>query len=333
VIFPGHGALSMPVPRQPNAACSSCGKPVYRSHSSRPEITCHECRRNNQSAVSAICKGCGRGFRPRPNGHSSTGWTRHCSLICANKTKKPTRRSLLTPAQRRAREKTRALARSRKRRLLLGAAAWDGVTDQEIFERDKWMCRIDKCLFGSRRINPKRKYPDPRSASVDHILPVVHGGDDTQFNKRASHLRCNLARQAGRPGEQLPLGLSVLSPGERRRRKPARKPQRTRPCLTCGEPVTGKCRLHDPVRYANCNRCNAPMIKRGPARICQACKTKPCVVPGCGRPVFFAATDWCAPHHHRRTRYGDVMADIPIADDRATRVRVNQIVAGQSVAA
>jgi 5-methylcytosine-specific restriction endonuclease McrA len=36
----------------------------------------------------------------------------------------------------------------------------------------------------------------PDADSVDHVVPRVHGGDDTDANLRAAHLRCNSSRGA-----------------------------------------------------------------------------------------------------------------------------------------
>jgi 5-methylcytosine-specific restriction endonuclease McrA len=81
---------------------------------------------------------------------------------------------------------------------------WDGITDQEILERDRWMCWLCK-----RRIGKTFRYPHPRSASIDHIVPLSRDGDDTAFNKRAAHLGCNMARGNGRRGEQMTLNFGA----------------------------------------------------------------------------------------------------------------------------
>ena len=87
--------------------------------------------------------------------------------------------------------RTRDLAKARARRLR-HAQTWDGITDEEILERDGWRCQIPGCK--RRPIRKDLKYPHLRSKSVDHIVPLSHGGDDTAENKRAAHLGCNMAR-------------------------------------------------------------------------------------------------------------------------------------------
>lgn len=84
----------------------------------------------------------------------------------------------------------------RSRRL---AAFRAPVDRQEIFERDRWVCQL--C---GMRIPNSALYPDPLSASLDHILPLAEGGTHEPSNCQASHLRCNLAK--GRRGvDQLRL--------------------------------------------------------------------------------------------------------------------------------
>jgi 5-methylcytosine-specific restriction endonuclease McrA len=67
----------------------------------------------------------------------------------------------------------------------------DGVTAQQVFDRDGWTCMIPGC---GQPIQPGLEWPDPMSVSVDHIIPRSLGGDDTAENRRAAHLVCNVRR-------------------------------------------------------------------------------------------------------------------------------------------
>jgi 5-methylcytosine-specific restriction endonuclease McrA len=80
------------------------------------------------------------------------------------------------------------------------AETYDGVTDAEILERDRWRCGI--C---GKRIGKSFRYPHPRSKSIDHVIPLSEGGDDTAANKRAAHLDCNRRRMNRGGGEQLAM--------------------------------------------------------------------------------------------------------------------------------
>lgn len=85
--------------------------------------------------------------------------------------------------------------RARKR-----SAFVEDVEPIAVFERDKWICGICGELI------PKRaKWPDMRSASVDHIVPLSCGGKHDMRNVQASHLGCNSVKQNRGSGEQLAL--------------------------------------------------------------------------------------------------------------------------------
>lgn len=85
--------------------------------------------------------------------------------------------------------------RARKR-----SAFVENVEPLAVFERDKWTCGI--C---GERIPKRAKWPDMRSASVDHIVPLAGGGKHEMRNVQASHLGCNSVKQHRGSGEQLAL--------------------------------------------------------------------------------------------------------------------------------
>lgn len=130
---------------------------------------------------------------PKQYGRPDQRW---CSKSCAqawrNGVRPPYQREL-NPVMPRKLQMSRI--RSQRKR-----ETWDGVTDAQILERDRWMCGI--C---HKRIGKTFKYPHPRSASIDHIVPLSQGGDHTAANKRAAHLGCNCGRMNRGGGEQLAL--------------------------------------------------------------------------------------------------------------------------------
>lgn len=73
-------------------------------------------------------------------------------------------------------------------------------------ERDGWRCGI--C---SRRVDRRRIYPDPMSPSLDHIIPLSHGGPHSYTNTRIAHLSCNVSRGNRGGGEQLALLSAVIT--------------------------------------------------------------------------------------------------------------------------
>ncbi len=62
--------------------------------------------------------------------------------------------------------------------------------DNEIFDRDGWICQICR-----KRVGKALKYPHPRSASLDHIVSLSKGGDHTRINVQLAHLVCNTKKR------------------------------------------------------------------------------------------------------------------------------------------
>lgn len=61
-----------------------------------------------------------------------------------------------------------------------------------VLARDNWTCAI--CGL---KLDLNARWIDDQSATLDHIIPVVEGGDDDPDNLRAAHRWCNQARQRG----------------------------------------------------------------------------------------------------------------------------------------
>lgn len=64
----------------------------------------------------------------------------------------------------------------------------------DVFERDAWTCWL--CGL---TIPPDLIVPHPRAATVDHVTPRHHGGDDSMENLAAAHFICNVRRGVGDP--------------------------------------------------------------------------------------------------------------------------------------
>lgn len=85
--------------------------------------------------------------------------------------------------------RAKVIASNLRRRRLLAEARQEHYIREDIFERDNWTCQL--CY---EPIDPDLRYPDREAASVDHIVPVSLGGDDTTDNVQASHLACNAGK-------------------------------------------------------------------------------------------------------------------------------------------
>lgn len=62
---------------------------------------------------------------------------------------------------------------------------------RDITTRDGWGCSI--CGDG---VDRTLVYPDPLCASVDHVVPLSRGGEDTLANVALAHLVCNQRKGA-----------------------------------------------------------------------------------------------------------------------------------------
>jgi hypothetical protein len=267
---------------------------------------------------------CGASYVPAPRTKGRPP-QRFCSKSCATSWRNAAGliRKTLTLEQR----KTRDLAKARTRRMLLNAVPWDGVTDAEIMERDRWKCGLCK-----QPVSRAYAYPDLRSPSVDHVLPLSLGGDDTQWNKQAAHLGCNMAKGADTTAQQMPLPFGadlVSAPRYFRPRTPAV------PCAVCGMAHSRKRTLHCPLRW--CQACGGVIASaRANSVLCPGCRSQRaadaaertliaaarngCAADCCTRDV--QAHGMCAPHLFRFQRYGDMFADIPVATSMQERIAV-----------
>lgn len=86
-----------------------------------------------------------------------------------------------------------------KRRAAIQGGDHEPYDPADIFQRDRWRCQL--C---HRKLSAK-PYPHPKSATIDHIVPLSQGGDDKPANVQAAHLECNLSKGVKPQGEQLRL--------------------------------------------------------------------------------------------------------------------------------
>lgn len=82
-------------------------------------------------------------------------------------------------------------ARARARQAITRGVDAERFEHEEIFERDGWRCGI--C---GDPIDPALAFPDPGSASLDHVIPIALGGPHLRANTQAAHLSCNRAKGA-----------------------------------------------------------------------------------------------------------------------------------------
>ena len=129
------------------------------------------------------CPSCGTPFRPqrRSGGRPDT---RTCSKQCG-----VTVNGRVVNAVGR---KATWQASNRRRRAMLRGRESDRYTTDQIAGRDGYRCALCK-----RKVDMSKQFPDPRSPSIDHVLPLSLGGDDTRANVQLAHLGCNAGKGAG----------------------------------------------------------------------------------------------------------------------------------------
>jgi hypothetical protein len=160
----------------------------------RPSI-CQVCRAAiRQQAIKTGKLTCSRCGREMPAQFDKHGWLKGSTCTTCEYKANPKKRR-------------RDNIESRKRRDAR-YATWDGVTDREILDGDWWECQMPRCLNPEGRVITGVSWPDPWSASIDHILPLSLGGTDTASNKRAAHLRCNIS--AGNRAGQSPVAVLLV---------------------------------------------------------------------------------------------------------------------------
>ncbi|MGB3707611.1 HNH endonuclease [Gordonia sp. (in: high G+C Gram-positive bacteria)] len=78
-----------------------------------------------------------------------------------------------------------------RRRAAQYGVKFEPIDRVQVFQRDGWICS----LCGDP-VDPELAYPDPRSASIDHTIPISRGGDHVLANVTCSHLDCNIRKGA-----------------------------------------------------------------------------------------------------------------------------------------
>lgn len=149
-----------------NHTCQRCGA-AWRGRR-KNGLYCPGCRATAQSRPIAFCIVCGDNFK-----QYFPGW-RCCSRACSRKNDQKSRNLYHRELNRHHREVKKAGER---------------FSPFEIFDRDGWTCQI--C---GKAVDRNAKAPNPKSATIDHIIPVSKGGEHSRRNVQCAHLSCNSRR-------------------------------------------------------------------------------------------------------------------------------------------
>jgi 5-methylcytosine-specific restriction endonuclease McrA len=99
-----------------------------------------------------------------------------------------------TPARRKLsqrRQRASASRASHARRVRRPNATVESFDPHEVYNRDQWACGL--C---GEPVNPETRYPDPMCPSLDHVIPLVAGGDHSRANTQLAHWYCNVRKGA-----------------------------------------------------------------------------------------------------------------------------------------
>lgn len=173
-------------PKKVDAKCQACGDAFLTARGAAYcGDTCAR-RAKNGWTKTAACSECGVEF---------TRKSRSTSPCCSDECRTERLRRLIR-AKNEERKKTveyhekRRLAQQRRRARQRSLPTEDFSFD-EIASRDGWRCGL--C---NDPVDRALRYPDPKSPSLDHVIPLAKGGGHTRGNAQLAHLRCNIAKGA-----------------------------------------------------------------------------------------------------------------------------------------
>jgi hypothetical protein len=189
--------------------CAQCGVEfMARTHPKKPNLCCSiRCgqlhRRRYRRTIP--CPRCGAEFWPWKSGKHPR---KYCSRKCIATPKRPnpghpclwceaaTTRPKFCSAQC-AKRATCARKHMRRRGM---RRRQEIIPLPEIYARDRGICGL--C---HRKVNGRFIAPDPRSATLDHIVPLKAGGQHVRANVQLAHYACNSAKGTRACGSQLRL--------------------------------------------------------------------------------------------------------------------------------
>jgi 5-methylcytosine-specific restriction endonuclease McrA len=121
-------------------------------------------------------------------------------MECGNRGKRKAPARGLSPE---ARERQRLYwqEKNRRRRALKRGGASEPYSTAEIAVRDDFLCGL--C---GESVPMTVKVPEPLAPTIDHIVPVSKGGDDTRSNVQLAHFLCNSIK-----GNREPIAADAMA--------------------------------------------------------------------------------------------------------------------------
>jgi HNH endonuclease len=165
--------------------CVNCGAVFFgRRHRTR----CDACR--GRIVVAHVCLGCGCSFRAERG-------RKFCSDACRDVAfsgvcefcSSPFVRSYKGSRSRFCSGACRHRVLDRRRRAALAAVFVEDVSLAVLIRRDRSRCGLCRSL-----VDAALSWPNPGSASMDHVIPIGLGGEHSYANTQLAHLFCNLSK-------------------------------------------------------------------------------------------------------------------------------------------
>lgn len=168
---------------KPTPTCFRCGKETsFYKTSGKPKRYCsHECvvARRPKPHIPITCPWCKQDFVQNIRSQ------KYCCTACRQKDRNEKNRSIGS-------SKVAAMLRGRThaRRCAKFSRKYEIVDPMDVHTRDGWVCQI--CMAP---VCKDSVFPDPLSATVDHIVPLSRGGDHVMNNLQTAHWMCNSAKR------------------------------------------------------------------------------------------------------------------------------------------
>jgi hypothetical protein len=156
-----------PLPR----LCLECDAPISNS---RARLCSDLCKQGRKLRMDREYNATRPGRRPRPPGCES------CGGPCP-----PSPRKKCDGCVHKA-ERRRLPPRLRRRRALKLGVPSEPYTLAEIAQRDRYRCGLCR-----KRVAMTQAVPHPKAPTIDHVVPMADGGDDTRANVQLAHFLCN----------------------------------------------------------------------------------------------------------------------------------------------
>ena len=214
-------------PHRLKGICSDCGQPRRKDggrckpcSNKRPRrrtlVLCLRCDqphwpwRNRVRHALKFCSGARCVEMGRERKYRRAGWKGPARRVAAGLQRVPRDqrtclRCLMSFTPRSARQTCCSTAcrwryESARRKLRLRGLSPEPISVIVLHRRDGGRCSLCR-----RHVNLGLKYPHPRSATIDHIVPITMGGENTYQNAQLAHARCNTAKGNHVCGSQLRL--------------------------------------------------------------------------------------------------------------------------------